>query len=206
MLSKMTTIIGEMRVFPQRMMKNLESTHGLVYSGQLLQDVVEKGMPRDEAYKAVQENAMAAFESDTSFRERVANDARITKYLDRGRAGAYIRYESPAALCRCDFRSRLRTRIPPAKPAAKNPPRRQDRRTNLRVKTKGAIEFPRSRLFASSELGLRRAQLRRRKLKFTPQIEINRNKSPKKLFDALHVPRFRSIDADFVALIHEGRY
>ena len=78
----MTTIVGEMRVFPQRMLKNLESTHGLVYSGQLLQDVVEKGMPRDEAYKAVQENAMAAFETDTSFRDRVGNDTRIAKYLD----------------------------------------------------------------------------------------------------------------------------
>jgi len=82
MLAKMTTIIGEMRVFPQRMLRNLESTHGLVYSGQLLQDLVEKGMPRDEAYKAVQENAMAAWESDTSFQQRVANDPRITKYLD----------------------------------------------------------------------------------------------------------------------------
>ena len=82
MLAKMTTIVGEMRVFPERMLHNLESTHGLVYSGQLLQDVIEKGMPRDEAYKAVQENAMAAWESDSSFRERVANDPRITKYLD----------------------------------------------------------------------------------------------------------------------------
>lgn len=82
MLAKMTTVIGEMRVFPERMRKNLESTHGLVFSGQLLQDLVERGMPRDEAYKAVQENAMAAWESDTSFRERVARDARITKYLD----------------------------------------------------------------------------------------------------------------------------
>jgi len=63
-------------------MRNLESTHGLVFSGQLLQDVVEKGMPRDEAYKAVQENAMAAWESESSFRERVAADPRITKYLD----------------------------------------------------------------------------------------------------------------------------
>src|ERR1700689_4923257 len=81
MLSKMTTIIGEMRVFPQRMMKNLESTHGLIYSGQLLQDVIEKGMPRDEAYKAVQENAMAAWEGDSSFRDHVANDPRITKFL-----------------------------------------------------------------------------------------------------------------------------
>ena len=56
-----------MRVFPQRMLHNLESTHGLVYSGQLLQDFVEKGMPRDDAYKAVQENAMAAWESERAF-------------------------------------------------------------------------------------------------------------------------------------------
>jgi adenylosuccinate lyase len=82
MLSKMTTIIGEMRVFPERMMRNLESTQGLVYSGQLLQDLVEKGMPRDDAYKAVQQNAMVAWESDTSFRDRVAADTRIVKYLD----------------------------------------------------------------------------------------------------------------------------
>ena len=82
MLSKMSAILGQMRVFPERMMRNLESTHGLVYSGQLLQDLVEKGMPRDDAYKAVQENAMAAWESETSFRDRVAADARITKYLD----------------------------------------------------------------------------------------------------------------------------
>ena len=82
MLSRMTRIVGEMRVFTDRMLRNLESTHGLVYSGQLLQDLIEKGMPRDDAYKAVQENAMAAWESDTSFPARVAADPRIAKYLD----------------------------------------------------------------------------------------------------------------------------
>jgi adenylosuccinate lyase len=82
MLAKMTTIIADMRVFPERMLRNLELTHGLVFSGQLLQDLVEKGMPRDEAYKAVQENSMAAWESESSFRDRVAKDSRITKYLD----------------------------------------------------------------------------------------------------------------------------
>lgn len=81
MLAKMTAIVSQMRVFPERMLRNLESTKGLVYSGQLLQDLVEKGMPRDEAYNAVQENAMAAWESDASFRERAAQDPRITKYL-----------------------------------------------------------------------------------------------------------------------------
>ena len=82
MLAKMTAVIADMRVFPERMKRNLDATQGLVFSGQLLQDLVEKGMPRDEAYKVVQENAMAAWESDTSFRERLANDPRITKYLD----------------------------------------------------------------------------------------------------------------------------
>jgi adenylosuccinate lyase len=82
MLAKMTTLVGEMRVFPARMMRNLELTHGLVYSGQLLQDLVEKGMPRDDAYKAVQENAMLAWESEGNFRERAANDPRITKFMD----------------------------------------------------------------------------------------------------------------------------
>src|SRR5260370_38162654 len=82
MLSKMTMVIGKMRVFAERMMRNLEPSHGLVYSGQLLQDLVEKGRPRDDAYKAVQENGMAAWESETSFSDRVAADPRVAKYLD----------------------------------------------------------------------------------------------------------------------------
>ena len=82
MLAKMITIVADMRVFPERMLRNLEMTHGLVFSGQLMQDLVEKGMPRDDAYKSVQENAMAAWETETNFRDRVANDKRITTYLD----------------------------------------------------------------------------------------------------------------------------
>ena len=81
MLAKMTAVMSQLRVFPQRMLRNLEMTKGLVFSGQLLQDLVEKGMPRDEAYKAVQENAMAAWETETSFRERVEKDSHVTKYM-----------------------------------------------------------------------------------------------------------------------------
>ena len=82
MLARMTTIISDMRVFPERMLKNLESTGGLIFSGQLLLDLVAAGAPRDEAYKWVQENAMAAWESGGNFHERVATDARVTKYLN----------------------------------------------------------------------------------------------------------------------------
>jgi len=64
------------------MLRNIEATHGLVFSGQLLLDLVEAGAPRDDAYKWVQEHAMAAWESESSFRDRIAADARITRFLD----------------------------------------------------------------------------------------------------------------------------
>ena len=75
MLARMTDIVAGLRVFPERMRRNLDATQGLVFSGQLLLDLVEAGAPRDEAYQWVQENAMAAWESEGSFRERVAADA-----------------------------------------------------------------------------------------------------------------------------------
>jgi adenylosuccinate lyase len=82
MLAKMTEIVSGMRVFPERMKLNLESTGGLVFSGQLLLDLVEAGAPRDEAYKWVQAHAMAAWEGGATFRERVAADERVRTYLD----------------------------------------------------------------------------------------------------------------------------
>jgi adenylosuccinate lyase len=81
MLVRMTNIISNMRVFPERMRRNLESTHGLVYSGQLLLDLVEAGAPRHEAYKWVQENAMAAWETEGDFRALVSADEHIRKFL-----------------------------------------------------------------------------------------------------------------------------
>jgi adenylosuccinate lyase len=71
-----------MKVSPERMLRNLGATHGLVFSGQLLQDLVEHGAPREDAYKWVQGHAMAAWESETSFQERVAADADIRRFLD----------------------------------------------------------------------------------------------------------------------------
>jgi len=81
LLARMTDIVAGMRVFPERMLKNLDATHGLVFSGQVLLDLVEAGAPRDDAYQWVQEHAMAAWETDASFRDRLAADPRVTKFL-----------------------------------------------------------------------------------------------------------------------------
>ena len=48
MLHRMTEIVSGMRVFPERMLRNLEATQGLIFSGQLLLDLVEAGAPRSE--------------------------------------------------------------------------------------------------------------------------------------------------------------
>jgi adenylosuccinate lyase len=82
LLARMTDIISGMRVFPERMRRNLDLTGGLVFSGQLLQDLVEAGAPREDAYKWVQEHAMAAWETETSFRQRILADTRIKVFLD----------------------------------------------------------------------------------------------------------------------------
>ena len=82
MLHRTAEIVANMKVFPARMMRNLDATQGLVFSGQLLQDLVEHGAPREDAYKWVQAHAMAAWESETSFKDRVSADPNIRKFLD----------------------------------------------------------------------------------------------------------------------------
>jgi adenylosuccinate lyase len=82
MLHRTADIVENMKVFPERMRRNLDATQGLVFSGQLLQDLVEHGAPREDAYKWVQGHAMTAWESETSFKDRIAADPNIRKFLD----------------------------------------------------------------------------------------------------------------------------
>jgi adenylosuccinate lyase len=63
------------------MKRNLESTGGLIFSGQLLLDLAESGMMREDAYRLVQAHAMKAWKEDLVFRDEVANDSAITALL-----------------------------------------------------------------------------------------------------------------------------
>jgi adenylosuccinate lyase len=81
LLAKTADLIDRLLVYPERMKKNLESTGGLIFSGQLLLDLAEAGMLREEAYSLVQSHAMRAWKEDLVFRDEVANDAAITALL-----------------------------------------------------------------------------------------------------------------------------
>jgi adenylosuccinate lyase len=83
LLNKTATLIETMFVYPKQMLANLESTHGLIFSGQLLLDLVEHGVSREDAYRLVQGHAMRAWKEGVNFHDLVLADREITGKLPR---------------------------------------------------------------------------------------------------------------------------
>ena len=81
LLAKTDGLIANLLVYPERMLRNLESTGGLVFSGQLLLDLAASGMSREDAYKLVQTHAMRAWKEGLIFRDEIARDPAITSRL-----------------------------------------------------------------------------------------------------------------------------
>src|SRR5450432_1131946 len=81
LLQKTENLIAKLLVYPARMLKNLESTGGLIFSGQLLLDLAESGMSRENAYRLVQTHAMRSWNSDLIFRDEIAKVPEITARL-----------------------------------------------------------------------------------------------------------------------------
>jgi adenylosuccinate lyase len=79
LLQKTTHLIDTMFVYPARMKANLASTGGLVFSGQLLLDLVEHGVSREDAYRKVQSHAMRAWKEGLNFRDLILQDQEITR-------------------------------------------------------------------------------------------------------------------------------
>ena len=112
MLDRFAWIVEGLVVYPERMRRNLDASHGLVFSHRLLLALVEAGVPRDEAYRLVQRHAMRAWEEERDFRTLVAADSDISsrveldavfdldatvRHLDTvfERLGALVRKEEP---------------------------------------------------------------------------------------------------------------
>jgi adenylosuccinate lyase len=81
LLAKTENLIDKLLVYPARMLKNLESTGGLIFSGQLLLDLAESGMSREDAYRLVQSHAMNSWKNDLVFRDEIAKVPEIASRL-----------------------------------------------------------------------------------------------------------------------------
>jgi adenylosuccinate lyase len=81
MLRRFAGVVKNLAVSPERMMENLELTRGTVFSGHLLLALVDKGVSREDAYKLVQQHALAAWDGGAPLQERVSGDPVVTKAL-----------------------------------------------------------------------------------------------------------------------------
>jgi adenylosuccinate lyase len=95
MLDRFTWLVEGLVVRPERMRRNLESSHFLFFSQRVLNALVEAGLARDEAYRLVQRAAMRAWEEELDFRELCRSDDEIASRVDLDAAfdlAAYTRH------------------------------------------------------------------------------------------------------------------
>jgi len=81
MLRAMTRIVSKMVVYPDRMLRNIELTRGLAYSGQLLLDLTRKGVLREDAYRWIQRCSMKVWDEDKDFLQALQEDPDVTRIL-----------------------------------------------------------------------------------------------------------------------------
>ena len=97
-LSIFTRIIRDLRVFPDQMWTNVESSRGLIFSQQVLLALVDRGMAREDAYKVVQRNAMNSWDKGEDFRTLLKSDGEALAHLSTAELeeifdyGYYTRY------------------------------------------------------------------------------------------------------------------
>lgn len=81
MLVKLTEIVDRLLVYPDRMRRNMELSKGLTFSQAVLLALTQRGLTREAAYRIVQDNAMATWRGDKTFRENLLADPRLRAHL-----------------------------------------------------------------------------------------------------------------------------
>jgi adenylosuccinate lyase len=81
MLDRITRILEGVHVYPERMLKNMAITRGLIFSQAVLLALTRAGMTREDAYAVVQQHAMATWQGEGEFRELLGADARVRETL-----------------------------------------------------------------------------------------------------------------------------
>lgn len=82
MLSRFSTIVRNLTVFPENMKRNMQSTYGVPFSGRVMTKLIDKGFSREQAYDTVQPKAMQAWEEQRSFRQIIEEDSVIREHLN----------------------------------------------------------------------------------------------------------------------------
>jgi adenylosuccinate lyase len=83
MLGRFTGLMDKLVVYPERMLANLNMTHGVIFSQMVLLALIDKGTTREDAYVIVQRNAMKSWQEGLEFRDLLEKDPVVTKYIPK---------------------------------------------------------------------------------------------------------------------------
>jgi adenylosuccinate lyase len=83
MLHRMTRVLAELHVYPERMRQNMAITRGLIFSQKVLLALNAAGLAREAAYDIVQRNAMKTWAGSGQFREALEADPAVGEVLDK---------------------------------------------------------------------------------------------------------------------------
>jgi adenylosuccinate lyase len=83
MLSRFTNMMDKLLIYPDKMLYNLNMTHGVIFSQMVLLGLIEKGTTREEAYAIVQRNAMKSWKEGIEFKDLLEKDSTVTRYLKK---------------------------------------------------------------------------------------------------------------------------
>ena len=81
MLYRFTNMMDKLVIYPEKMIYNLNMTHGVIFSQMVLLALIEKGTTREDAYALVQKNAMKSWKEGLEFKNLLERDSTVTKYL-----------------------------------------------------------------------------------------------------------------------------
>ena len=81
LLEKAAALLDGLVVYPENMLKNLDATRGLIFSGQLMLALTQKEVSREEAYEWTQRNAMKVWDEGGNYRELILKDTDISSKL-----------------------------------------------------------------------------------------------------------------------------
>jgi adenylosuccinate lyase len=94
MLSRFTGLVAKLVVYPDRMLANLNMTHGVIFSQMVLLKLIEKGMSREDAYAVVQRHAMRSWEKGMEFKQLLMKDRGVTACMSRRELDAVFKVEN----------------------------------------------------------------------------------------------------------------
>ncbi|MFK5883848.1 MAG: adenylosuccinate lyase [Candidatus Izemoplasma sp.] len=83
MLNRYTNVLDKLLVYPDKMMKNIYITHGVIFSQRVMTKIIDKGLSRETAYDLIQEIAMESYENEIDFRSLLNNNIVVTKHLSK---------------------------------------------------------------------------------------------------------------------------